>query len=198
MARINDVIPAGLTAEEWDAAYRRVWAYLTALGVRHEFQLHLLVQQVMERCAVRLSAGPAQHAVQVATDETERLVLDWFQAVLGIAPSDVAAIGDPAQLSLRGRLAMLLADMPAPEHNGIFLSDPPWPEAFVRLVRASYVEAVPALRLGQVTSPPLALGLVPQLADRALRTMDRLRWLRVLLLWGLFAAFFGFVFWLTR
>lgn len=196
MARTDEMIPDGITPEAWDAAYRRVSAYLAALGVRHEFLRHRLVQQVMDRCAARLAVDGAQEPVQAATDEIERQILDWFRAVLGIAPdADVAC--EPSPLSLRGRLAMLLASHPTHWH-GVFLTDPPWPEDFVRTVRASYLEAVPALRLGRMAGPPLDLGRVPQLADQALRTLDRSRWLRVLLLWGGFAALFGFVFWFTR
>lgn len=196
MARLDELIPPGVSAEEWDAAHRRVWAYMAALGVRHEFLLHRRVQQVMERCAERLAGGAAQDPVHTAALEVEHQVLNWYRAVLDIAPSEDGT-SDPAEVSLRGRLAMLLADLPARWH-GIFLSDPPWPAEFVQAVRSSYLDAVPALRHGHMGGPTLDLGRLPQLAEKALITLDRARWLRVILLVMGFAALFGFVFWSTR
>ena len=196
MASNVELIPPGVTAEDWDAAYRRVRAYLAALGVRHEYLLHRRVQQVMERCTARLAARGAQEPVHGAATEVERQVLDWFRAVLDVAPADEAA-ADPAELSLRGRLAMLLADLPERWHD-VFLSDPPWPEEFVQAVRSGYLEAVPDLRHGRMGGPSLDLGRVPQFAEKALLTIDCTRWLRLIVLWLGFAAFFGFVFWSTR
>jgi hypothetical protein len=196
MAQIDELIPDGLTAEEWDTAHRRVWAYLAALGVRHEFLLHRCVSQIMQHCESRLAEGAPSDVVSMAANEVEQQVVDWFRSLLAIASDD--PIGqDAAVISLRGRLAMLLADMPTHWH-GVFLTDPPWPEAFVRSVRESYLEAVPSLLRGHMTAPPLDLGRVPQLADRALRTIDRTFWLRMTLLWGGSAALFVFLFWLTR
>jgi hypothetical protein len=196
MARTEELILPAVTAEEWNGAYRRVGAYLSALGVRHEFLLYRLVQQVMDRCAARIEAGDSRDVAQAATAEVERQVLDWFRAVLGIE-SSAHSNCDPDEISLRGRLAMLLAEMPAYWH-GVFLTDPPWPEEFVQAVRSSYLEAVPALSMGRMDCPPLDLGRVPQLADKALCKIDRTPWLRLFLLWAAFAALFGFVFWFTR
>ena len=196
MVHLDELIPPGISVDDWDAAHRRVWAYLAALGVRHEFLLHRHVQDVMARCATRMAADSRLDALQAATDEVDRTVLAWFRAVLGAA-GVVIRDEDLGSLSLRGRLAMLLVDLPR-HWAGVFLADPPWPADFVKAVRACYIEGVPAMRLGHMTGPPLELGLVPQLADKALQTIDHTRWLRIVLLWGGFAVLFLFIFWFTR
>jgi hypothetical protein len=184
MARIAELIPPGVTAESWDDAHRRVWSYLAALGVRRDFLLHRLVQRVMDRTAGHIENGDTRPPVTIASKEVEEEVAEWFRLLLEVDQGDIL------EISLRGRLALLLAEMPQRWHDQ-FLSGPPWPDAFVKAVRESYLDVLPELRAGKMDSPALKLGDIPSLADKALRGLDRVRALRSMLIWSCALALLG-------
>src|SRR5271168_5324163 len=97
---------AGRPLEEWNGAYSKVESYFHALRVRNRVLLGQLVALVLER-AMRRSAAEAQRsATELAVEELDRLVNEWFAQVLP------AADGGGEMLSTRGRMALLLADMP--------------------------------------------------------------------------------------
>ncbi len=66
----------------------------------------------------------------------ERLVTEWFTEVLKEPPPDAGLT-----MSTRGRLALLLADMPC-RWQDQFLRPGPWPEEFVTAMRE--ITCVPA------------------------------------------------------
>lgn len=191
MDGLADLIPPGVSAEAWDRAHRRVWAYLAALGVRHDFQLHRLVQRLMERVRQGIASGDRRPPEAIAGEAVEAELVGWFKALLG---GDGA---DAAEMSLQGRLALILAETPCRWH-ALLLTDPPWPVEFVRAVRESYLEAVPELRLGRMECPGLELGAIPRLADSVLRGLDRMEWVKWTLIWFGLIASFVLIFYLTR
>lgn len=191
MDRFDALIPPGVTAAAWDQAHRRVWAYLAALGVRHDFLLHRLVQRLMERVKQCVEQGDERHPVLIASERVEEELADWFKNLLGIEDSDAA------EVSLQGRLALILAELPHHWHV-LLLTDPPWPDEFVMAVRESYLVAVPELCLGRMDSPGLDLGAIPRMADSVLRGLDRLRWVKWTLFWLLLGAFAALIIYLTR
>ena len=176
MDRHSALIPPGVTTEAWNQAHRRVWAYMAALGVRHDFQLHRLVQHVMERVKSCIEQGDTRPPLVIAIENVEAELVDWFKLLLGIENADLA------EISLQGRLALILAATPNRWH-GLLLTDPPWPDEFVMAVRESYLKAVPELWLGRMEHPLLELGTIPRLADSVLRGLDRLRWVKWTLFW---------------
>ena len=192
MDRFAELIPpGGVTAEAWDQAHRRVWAYLAALGVRHDFLLHRLVQRLMARVQRGIEQGDARPPVVIASEKVEEALAGWFSALLGLEDADVA------EVSLQGRLALILADTPHRWH-GLLLTEPPWPDEFVLAVRESYLVAVPKLCLGRMDSPRLDLGAIPRLADSVLRGLDRLRWVKWTLFWLGLGAGLALLIYLTR
>lgn len=188
---LAELMPPGVTAEAWDRAHRRVWAYLAALGVRHDFLLHRLVQRLMEEVRQDIESGDARPPEAIAGEAVEAELAGWFKALLGGEGVD----GD--EISLQGRLALLLAETPCRWH-ALLLTDPPWPGKFVRAVRESYLEAVPELRLGRMECPVLELGAIPHLADSVLRGLDRLHWVKWSLIWLGLIASCVLIFYLTR
>lgn len=182
MDGLAEMIPRGVAPEAWNQAHRRVWAYLAALGVRHDFLLHRLVQRLMERVKVCIEQGDLRPPVVIASECVEEELAGWFKVLLGIEGLDAA------ELSLRGRLALILAELPHRWHD-LLLIDPPWPAEFVEAVRQSYLSAVPELKTGRMECPPLEFGAIPRLADSMLRGLDRQQWLKWTLVWlGLGAA----------
>ena len=116
---------AGRPMEEWNAAYGKVESYLHALRVRNKVLLGELVQRVLERAMARAPAEPDRSPTELAAEEMDRLLTEWFAEVLERIPTGVEQL-----LSTKGRLALLLTDMPG-KWQDQFLHPGPWPEEFV-------------------------------------------------------------------
>jgi hypothetical protein len=178
---------AGRPLEEWNAAYEKVENYFHALRVRNKVLLGQLVLRVLERAANRAPAEPTRSATQLAAEEMDRLVTDWFAQVLQASP-----VGSDQTLSTRGRLALLLADMPG-RWQEQFLRPGPWPEEFVGAMRESFLRAGPDFQLSKMTPRPFDLGPIATLTN-----LGRIPYIRMVLAWTGFALLLIGVFWLTH
>ena len=178
---------AGRPLEEWNAAYEKVEDYFHALRVRNKALLGQLVLRVLERAAARAPVEPTLSATQLAAEEMDRLVTEWFAKVL-----QASLVGSDQALSTRGRLALLLADMPG-RWQEQFLRPGPWPEEFVGAMRESYLRAGPDFQLSKMAPRPLDLGPIATLTN-----LGRIPYLRMVLVWAGFALLLVAVFWLTH
>lgn len=166
---------AGRPLEEWNAAYGKVENYFHALRVRNKALLGQLVLRVLERAMLRAPSEPDHSATQIAAQEMDRIVTEWFAEVLQEPP-----INADQMLSTRGRLALLLADMPG-QWQDQFLRPPPWPEEFVRAMRDVYLRAGPDFQLSKMTARPFDLGPLTTLSN-----LGRIPYLRMTVVWALF------------
>jgi len=178
---------AGRPLEEWNAAYEKVESYFQALGVRNKLLLGQLVSRVLDRAMHRAPAESASPPMELAAEEMDRVVTDWFATVLDAPPAQ----SDPL-LSTRGRMALLLADMPG-RWQDQFLKPDPWPEEFVRAMRASYLRAGPDFQLSRMDPRPIDLGAMTTLTN-----LGRIAWVRMLFAWLAFAAVLVVIFNMTR
>lgn len=177
--------------EDWNEAYRRVESYFAALRVDNKLLLSSLVLKILGRASERLELEPDRPPVELAAEETDRLLVEWFRSILntpGAEPVD--------RLSARGRLALLLVDNEVPWKQ-YFLSDTPMSDEHIQRMRNAYVLADPGFRFVEMRPRPIDLGIV----DTASRTMESMgRW-RTLFVWAVWAAFAGLLtllFLLTR
>jgi hypothetical protein len=148
---------AGRPLDDWNAAYAKVESYFHALRVGNKVLLNHQVILVLKRAMARAPREPQRHATQLAAEEMDQLVTDWFAQVLQESP-----VGTDQMLSTRGRLALLLADMPG-KWQEQFLRPGPWPEEFVRAMREAYLRAGPDFQLAKMTPRPLDLGPIIRL-----------------------------------
>jgi hypothetical protein len=165
---------AGHSLDEWNAAYAKVESYFCALGVGNKLLLGPLVWRVMDRAIHRAQVEPIGSATQLATEEMERVVTEWFTAVLA------APVG--AMLSERGRVALMLADMPG-RWQSQFLEPGPWPEDFVRSMRETFLRAGPDFHLSEMSPRPIDLGPIA-----ALTKLGNFGYFRAVVLWCVFAV----------
>ena len=112
---------AGRPLEEWNGAYSKVESYFHALRVLNKVLLGQLVALVLERAMQRSASEPLRSATELAVEEMDRLFNEWFAQVLQAPPSGAE------MLSTRGRMALLLADMPG-RWQDQFLRPGPWPD----------------------------------------------------------------------
>jgi len=178
---------AGRPLEEWNAAYVKVENYFHALRVRNKALLGQLVLRVLDRAMRRAPAEPDRSATQLAAEEMDRLVTEWFGEVLQSPP-----IKTDQTLSTRGRLALLLADMPG-RWQEQFLRPGPWPEEFTTAMREAFLRAGPDFQLSKMTPRPLDLGPITTLSN-----LGKMPYFRMTLVWALFALLLIVVFWLTH
>lgn len=178
---------AGRPLEEWNAAYAKVENYFHALRIRNKALLGQLVLRVLERAMKRAPAEPDHSATYIAAEEMDRTVTEWFAAVLQAPPTNADQM-----LSTRGRLALLLADMPG-KWQDQFLRPPPWPEEFVSAMRETYLRAGPDFQLSKMSARPFDLGPITTLTN-----LGRIPYLKMSLAWTLFVLFLVAVFYFTH
>ncbi len=178
---------AGRRLEEWNAAYEKVENYFHALRVRNKALLGRLVLRVLERAAHRAPAEPERSATQLAAEEMDRIVIEWFAEVLQEPPTNADQM-----LSTRGRLALLLADMPG-RWQEQFLRPGPWPKEFISAMRETYLRAGPDFQLSKMTPRPFDLGPITTLTN-----LGKLPYLKMVLAWTVFALLLVAIFILTH
>jgi len=178
---------AGRPMEEWNAAYLKVESYFPALRIRNRVLLGELVQQVLDRAMRRAAKEPERAATELAAEEMDLLVTEWFAAVLERIPTGIEHV-----LNTRGRLALLLADMPG-KWQDQFLRPGPWPQEFVDAMQDAYLRAGPDFQLSQMAPRPLDLGPITTLTN-----LGNLPVKQMITIWVGFFAVLGAIFWLTR
>ena len=177
---------AGRPLEDWNAAYSKVESYFHALRVRNKLLLGRLVEQVIQRAMARAPTEPTRSATELAVEEMDRLVSQWFAQVL----QDHSAGAE--MLSTRGRLALLLADLSG-KWQDQFLRPGPWPAEFVAVMRESYLRAGPDFQISQMAPRPLDLGPIATLTK-----IGRLPYAKMAATWLLFASLLVLLFILTH
>ena len=178
---------AGRPLEEWNAAYEKVENYFHALRVRNKALLGRLVLRVLERAAHRAPVEPEHSATQLAAEEMDRIVIEWFAEVLQEPPANADQM-----LSTRGRLALLLADMPG-RWQEQFLRPGPWPKEFISAMRETYLRAGPDFQLSKMTPRPFDLGPITTLTN-----LGKLPYLKMVLAWTVLALLLVAIFILTH
>jgi len=173
--------------EEWNAAYLKVERYFQALRIRNRVLLGQVVQRVLDRAMPRAPTEPDRSATELAAEEMDLVVTEWFAAVLERIPTGIEHV-----LNTRGRLALLLVDMPG-KWQDQFLRPGPWPDEFVTAMQDAYLHAGPDFQLSQMTPRPLDLGPITTLTN-----LGRMPFKQMLVVWIAFLAVLGVIFWLTR
>ena len=178
---------AGRSLDEWNAAYNKVESYFNSLRVRNKVLLGQMVSLVIERAMRRAKETPDRSASELSAEEMDHVVTEWFAEVLQEPPTN-----HDHMLSTRGRLALLLADMPG-KWQDQFLRPGPWPEEFVKAMREAYLRAGPDFQLSQMTPRPLHLGPITTLTS-----IREVKFSKMISVWLLLALIFIAIFWLTH
>lgn len=178
---------AGRPLDDWNAAYAVVERYLEELRMRNRLLRGQLVSQILDRAMQRAETEPQASTVALACEELDHFVTEWFAAVLNepLDPADTL-------LSSRGRLALLLADMPG-KWQDQFLRPAPWPEEFVRAMRESFFRAGPDFQFSQMTPRPIDLGAITTLTK-----LSNIPYFRMLIAWLGFGLLLVIVFRMTH
>src|SRR4051812_9631119 len=170
---------AGRPLDEWNAAYAKVESYFHALRIRNKVLLGRLVIHVLKRAMRRAPNEPQLSATELSAEEMDLVVTEWFGQVL-----QESSVASNHMLSTRGRLALLLVDMPG-KWQEQFLHPPPWPEDFIKAMRDAYLRAGPDFQLAKMAPRPLDLGPMATLSN-----LSMLPFRKMILVWfGLMLLF---------
>ncbi|MEI7927815.1 MAG: hypothetical protein WCH40_04635 [Verrucomicrobiales bacterium] len=150
---------------EWEEAYVAVEAYLGALRIRNRLLVAELVRGILWRASERRAEHPSLPARSLAMEEALKEIAAWTNQIL-------AEPLEHGRLAARGRLALLLTDMPG-KYQSVFLTPEPWPPAFVEAMRNSYLSAGPQFNAMTMTPRPLELNALGSGAAQLWDTMDR-------------------------
>ncbi len=162
-----------LSAEElkaWDEAFIAVECYLGALRLRNRLVTVHIVGAVLSRAFERYRQNPDRLPRVMAIEETLQEISRWTQAVLN-------ELLEENRLAARGRLALLLADMPG-KWQKYFLIPPPLPEEFTEKMRRSYLAAGPRFAELTMLPQPLELNAFGTGAAKVWETVERVPTLR--------------------
>ncbi|HEY3761215.1 MAG TPA: hypothetical protein VGN23_05660 [Verrucomicrobiae bacterium] len=178
---------AGRPLEEWNDAYVKVENYFHALRIRNKPLLGQLVLRVLERAQRRAPNELNRSTTQLAAEEMDHLVTEWFSEVLQTPPTKT-----DQTLSTRGRLALLLADMPG-KWQEQFLRPGPWPHEFVSAMRESFLQAGPDFQISKMVPRPFDLGPIATLTN-----LGKIPYIRIIIIWTLFAILLVAIFLATH
>ena len=171
---------------EWEEAYAAVEAYLQALRLRNRLLVAELVRGILWRASARRSDEMDKAPRFLAMEEALSEVAEWTQDVLDVPLEN-------RRLAARGRLALLLAEMPG-RWQGVFLTPRPWPPEFVEAMKKSYLAAGPRFATLTMVPKPLELNAIGSGAAQWWETMDRSPIIR-LIFTGLLVALLGVTVW---
>jgi hypothetical protein len=179
------------TMDEWNSAYVRVEDYLRAHRIHNRLHQSRLIQQILERAAQRHEAEPGRSPTALAAEETESLMDLWFADMLDER-------GQPHErIAIEGRLALLLCDGPQ-KWPYAFLDEQHAPREFEQAMRAGVIQAGPDMAVSSMVPRPIDLGPIPEAAGETMERIERWPILQTILLWLLFAAALGTIFYATR
>lgn len=161
----TDSPPDAGAAPTWDEAYVRVESYLRAHRVHPRIRLVRLTMRILHQAQQDIQ--PGESPVGAAMRVTDAMIEAWLKRIL---QHDEAA---GARAQLRGRLALVMADVPErwPEE---FLSEEDPPKDLQEAVRAAYLEAGPEVRFSNMAPRPINLGPIANLAGDTWEAL--LRW----------------------
>lgn len=190
-SRLAAFRPRTGTMEAWNAAYVRTEDYLRAHRIHNRLHQSRLIQAVLERAAVRHAENPALDPTTLAAEETEKLMDQWFTAVL-----DAKHLSHD-RIAVEGRVAMLLCDGPQ-KWPYAFLDARTIPDDFAASMRASSIKAGPDMAVSSMVPREIDLGLITEAAGDTLERIEKWPLVRMALLWALFLASLLGIFYATR
>jgi hypothetical protein len=185
-----DAEPEAALDDAWEEAYAMVEGYYSALRIRNRLLLARIISLVLRRAARRLALEPNRKPAELAMREAMTVIADWFKRVLGLEIPE-------QYLAARGRLALLLADLPG-KWQRWFLVDSGWPDEFAAKMRSSYLAAGPAFQIRAMLPQKLDLPAAVEAVNEGWEALGQMRWMRRLIALGIvagIAAMIGLLLW---
>ncbi len=148
----NESVATSLPAvAAWDEAFLRVESYLRAHHLESRVLLNQLATDIIREARERSQGNPQKKPVVVAMEVTHSRMGAWF------ARAGDAGDWSDERVRVRGRLALLLADLPGRWPN-CFLSAEPLPPELGAALASGVLQPGPELRFSNMPPAPLEFG----------------------------------------
>ncbi len=187
---MDALIPQIPETESYDDAYTKVERYLISLRIENRRVLSKLVYVILEKTAKHHKIDPTQDITTLAMQETFRMTSEWCEKVLGLEAHPGRGI------SLRGRLAMLISNMPL-KWAKYFLSDEKLPKELINAMKETYLSAGPEFQKERMTHRALDFNPAASILAGTYKLANRNPYIR----WIIYSAIiliFVLLFFLTR
>lgn len=174
---------------EWDEAFLRVESYLRAHRIESRVQLNQLTADIISAARELAADHPEEPPVTLALQIAHARIGEWLVQAMGQ--------GDWAdeRFRARGRLAILLADVPhRPER---FLQPADGSEELNARLREARLHPGPEVKLSRMPSTPLEFPIA-DLVEEKWETFSRSIFVRAATSWLLIAGFLGVAWFATR
>ena len=190
---IEPFVPTWGSPEEWNSAYEKLESYLRA----HEVDSHLhrahLITMILRSVSRRWQGKtPTAPLATLVIEETNRLLNEWFTRIMDL-PEGTSTNFTAAD----GRVALFLCDGPL-RWPYAFLEPRQIPDDLKTAMRKSLMRAGPELQISNMVPRPIDFGLIPDFADDAMDTLNRMPVIKALFGWLIFLAILTYLFWMTR
>ncbi len=190
---IEPFVPTWGSPEEWNSAYEKLESYLRA----HEVDSHLHRAHITTMILRRVSRhwqgqAPTAPLATLAIEEANSLLNEWFTRIM-----DLPAETDTNFTTADGRVALFLCDGPL-RWPYAFLAAQQIPDDLKTAMRSSLMRAGPELQVSNMVPRPIDLGLIPEFADDAMGTLNRMPTIKALIGWLIFITILTYLFWTTR
>ena len=175
---------------DWDEAFLRVESYLRAHHIESRVLLNRLTTDILAAARLLALEQPDETPVTLAMRIAQARIGEWLVQALGH--------GDWAdeRFRARGRLALLLADIPQDYPERFLALDELPPETKGRLSNARLVPG-PDLRLASMPSAPLEFPLTTAVEEKW-TTFNRSTFFRASMSWLVIGTVAGFLWFATR
>src|ERR1700712_845670 len=141
-------VPAG---PAWDEAFLRVESYLRAHHLESRMLLNQIATEIIREAQQHALSKPGQEPVAIAMQTTHARIGAWF------ARAGNAGDWSDERVRARGRLALVLEDLPGSRPN-CFLSADPVPPDLSAALAAGVLQPGPELRFSNMPPAPLEFG----------------------------------------
>jgi len=176
--------------ESFDDAYTKVEHYLIALQIKNRRVLSKLVYLILENTAKKHLLNPEVNITTLAMQEAHRLTSEWCERILGMKFTHNAGI------PMRGRLAMLLSDMPN-KWVKQFLSEGQVPQELVDSMRKAYLSSGPDFQIKRMPHRALELNPAGSILAETFKLVNKIPY-GALLVYLIIIALFLLLFFATR
>ena len=141
-------VPAG---PAWDEAFLRVESYLRAHHLASRVLLNQIATEIIQDARKRAQASPHEEPVVLAMQATHARIGSWF------AQSGNSGDWSDERVRARGRLALVLQDLPGSRPNCFLSNEPVTPDLSIALA-AGVLKPSPELHLSNMPPAPLEFG----------------------------------------
>jgi hypothetical protein len=138
-------------APAWDEAFLRVESYLRAHHLESRVLLNHLATGIIREARERPPANPAEEPVTATMHATHARIGAWF------ARAGNGGDWSQERVRVRGRLALVLADVPG-RWAHCFLAAGPVPPELAAALASCVLQPGPGLRFSNMPSTPLEFG----------------------------------------